>query len=101
AYVFLHETANYPRVMGTQFQLKSLHKDEFSYEMYLTDIAEEVKVDFLDAKTLTINDTILLQANFTLGMNEGTFKKRQSDNEIALLTIRFSNGKITQMYVDI
>lgn len=101
AYVFLHETANYPRVMGTQFQLKSLHKDEFSYEMYLTDIAEEVKVDFLDAKTLTINDTILLQANFTLGMNEGTFKKRQSDNEIALLTIRFSNGEITQMYVDI
>ena len=101
AYVFLHETANYPRVMGTQFQVKSLQNNEFSYEMYLTDEVEEVKVNFLDTKTLTINDTILLQGNFTLGMNEGTFEKQQSDNEIALLTIRFTNGEITQMYVDI
>src|SRR5699024_7571691 len=100
-YVFLDETANYPRVMGTQFQVKSLQNNELSYEMYLTDEVEEVKVNFLDTKTLTITDTILLQGNFTLGMNEGTFEKQQSDNEIALLTIRFTNGEITQMYVDI
>src|SRR5699024_376074 len=100
-YVFMHETANYPRVMGTQFQVKPLQNDEFSYEMYLTDVAEEVKVTLLDTKTLTINDTILVQENFTLGMNEGTFEKPQSDNEIALLTIRFANGEIAQMYVDI
>src|SRR5699024_12489837 len=99
--VFLHETANYSQVMGTQFQVKSLQNNEFSYEMYLTDEAEEVKLHFLDTKTLTITDTILLQGNFTLGMNEGTFEKQQSDNEIALLTIRFTNGEIAQMYVDI
>src|SRR5699024_309444 len=70
-YLFVNQSADYPKAMGFDLELKPLSDERYKYQMYVTDEAERVEVQLFDYASLLYNRPILTIEDPETGMNEG------------------------------
>ncbi|WP_164667577.1 S8 family serine peptidase [Virgibacillus doumboii] len=105
-YLFVNESANYPKAMGFEFSLKPFSNDNYVYHLYLTDPAERVEVRLYNPDTLMYERTFLKTEDVQVGMNEGYFKKSELGEPgkyMAIITVYLENDTIesyqTEVYI--
>lgn len=76
-YLFVNKTADHPRAMGLEFDLKMFESDTYVYKLYVTDHVEEISVELYDPDTLLYNRQLLTIDNPVIGTNEGEMKPAQ------------------------
>jgi minor extracellular serine protease Vpr len=94
-YLFINETADYPKATGFEFTLKSFSEDEFVYRLYLTDETRSVEVELYDPQTLIFDRTLFRMEDTQVGMNEGYLRKRdlgKPGRYLAIITVQLENG---------
>lgn len=95
-YLFVNETADYPKAMGFDFALKPFSDDTYRYDLYLTDPVQSLTVALYNPDTLVYDRTLLTSDNMAAGMNEGYIEKTEagaSGSYNALITIQLENGE--------
>lgn len=94
-YLFINQTADYPKVMGFDFSLKPFSEDMYTYHLYITEEAERVEVNLYDPDTLVYNRRLLQLTDLETGMNEGEIKRStlgESGHFKAIVTIQMTDG---------
>lgn len=95
-YLFINETADYPKATGFEFSLKSFSEDEFVYRLYLTEKTRSVEVELYDPHSLIYDRTLLRMEDTKIGMNEGYLNKRDlgpPGRYLAIITVQLENGQ--------
>ncbi|SEP73086.1 minor extracellular serine protease Vpr [Virgibacillus subterraneus] len=96
-YLFVNETADYPKAMGFEFSLKPFSDDQFVYQLYLTDPAKSVDVKLYNPETLIFDRQFLQTEEVQVGMNEGYLKESELGKPgryLAIITVHLENGKL-------
>src|SRR5699024_11089473 len=94
-YLFVNESADYPKAMGFEFSLKPFSDDMYVYQFYLTDPAERVEIRLYNPDTLLYDRTFIKTDDVQVGMNEGYFKKTELGKPgkyMALITVFPKDG---------
>ncbi|MFD2044423.1 S8 family serine peptidase [Ornithinibacillus salinisoli] len=103
-YLFINETADYPKAAGFDFHLKTFSDEEYFYQIYLTEKTESVKVDLYNPDSLLYERTLLHLEDVNVGMNEGYMKKSEigdPGNYKALITVQLESGKYESYEVEL
>ncbi|SDQ13132.1 S8 family serine peptidase [Virgibacillus salinus] len=96
-YLFVNETADYPKAMGFEFSLKPFSDDQFVYQLYLTDPAKSVDVKLYNPETLIFDRQFLQTEEVQVGMNEGYLKESELGKPgryLAIITVHLENGEL-------
>lgn len=99
-YLFIHETTNYPFLMGFGVGLKPFTQDDYMYQFYIVDEAHTLQVDLFDPHTLTFQQTLLTLTDLEAGLNKGDLRATmipEPGQYIAQITIEHEDGKITEI----
>ncbi|MUK89651.1 S8 family serine peptidase [Ornithinibacillus sp. L9] len=106
-YLFINETADYPKAAGFDFHVKPFSDEEYFYQIYLTEDTESVQVDLYQPDTLLYDRTLLQLKDVEVGMNEGYLKKSELGDPgsyKALITIQLDSGEYesyeVELYID-
>ncbi|WP_052345760.1 S8 family serine peptidase [Paucisalibacillus sp. EB02] len=94
-YLYINETADYPKATGFEFTLKPFSKDEFVYRLYVTEDNRSVEVELYDPHTLLFDRTLFRIEDTQVGMNEGYIKKRdigKPGRYLAIITLQLEDG---------
>ncbi|MFD1036857.1 S8 family serine peptidase [Virgibacillus byunsanensis] len=94
-YLFVNETADYPKAMGFEFSLMPFSDDTYFYKLYVTDEAKSVTVDLYNPGTLIYDRTFLELSDVEIGMNEGQMEKKELGKPgqyKALITVLLEDG---------
>lgn len=97
-YLFIHETTNYPLLMGFGVGLKPFSVDEYMYQFYLVEQAKSLRIDLFDPDTLTFVQTLLTLKDLPAGLNKGDLSLTDipaPGQYIAKLTIEQENDSQT------
>ncbi|WP_325034731.1 S8 family serine peptidase [Lentibacillus sp. Marseille-P4043] len=94
-YLFVNETADYPKAMGFDFGLEPFSDDRYVYQLYLTDSTQKVEVNLYNSATLLYERQLLTIDDPQVGMNEGKIAKSELGEPgtyKALITVQLENG---------
>ncbi|SHG68925.1 minor extracellular serine protease Vpr [Ornithinibacillus halophilus] len=94
-YVFINETADYPKASGFEFVLKPFSDDEYMYRLYLTEAVRKVAVELYEPGTLIHNRNLLEVDGNEAGMIEGFIDKKdigEPGSYHALVTVQLEDG---------
>ncbi|MGY0691223.1 S8 family serine peptidase [Virgibacillus sp. FSP13] len=94
-YLFVNETADYPKAMGFDFGLEPFSDDRYVYQLYLTDPTQKVEVNLYNSATLLYERSLLTIEDPQVGMNEGKIAKSdlgEPGTYKALVTVQLENG---------
>lgn len=94
-YLFINETADYPKAVGFEFTLKPFSEEEFIYRLYLTEETQNVDVELYDPQTLIFDRTLFHLEDTKIGLNEGYVEKRKlgkPGNYLAVITVQLEDG---------
>ncbi|MFS0673161.1 S8 family serine peptidase [Ornithinibacillus sp. 179-J 7C1 HS] len=94
-YLFINETADYPKATGFEFTLKPFSDDEFVYRLYVTEETRNVSVELYNPTTLIYDRTLIKMDDMQIGMNEGYLKKRdlgEPGRYLAVITVQLEDG---------
>lgn len=94
-YLFINETADYPKAMGFEFSLQPLSDDTFIYRMYAAEEIPKAEVDLYEPGTLVHVRTLLTMEDLHIGMNEGTISRKDAGppgSYIAIVRITLADG---------
>ena len=95
-YVFLSESAEYPKVMGFSFQLNQLDQDVYQYQMYVAEPVKSIQIQLYDPNSLMFEGTLTKWTDLEVGMNEGEIKRRnveQRGHFYGLIVVQLENGE--------
>ncbi len=76
-YLFVNNTADYPRAMGLEFSMKMFDRDMYTYKLYVADDVEEISIQLYDPDTLLYDRQLLKIDEPIMGMNEGELRESQ------------------------
>ncbi|GAA0605321.1 serine protease Vpr [Virgibacillus siamensis] len=96
-YLFINQTADYPKAMGFGFSLKPFSNEKYMYQMYVTEPAESVEVNLYNPDTLIYDRTFLKMEDVEAGMVKGHLKKSELGKPgkyHAVITVHLKNGQI-------
>lgn len=99
-YLFINQSADYPKAMGFEFSLKPFSDDTYVYHLYVTAPTESVEVNLYNPDTLVYDRTFLRSEDIQVGMNEGFFDKSELGKPgtyLAVITVHLKNGQ-TESY---
>jgi len=94
-YLFMNQTADFPKTMGFTFTLKPHTHDEYMYQLYVAEKAERVQVDLYNPDTLLFDRTLLTLTDVDTGTHEGNVKKEDAGSPgyyKALVTVQLKSG---------
>ncbi|MEN1967679.1 S8 family serine peptidase [Lentibacillus sp. N15] len=94
-YLFVNQTADFPKAMGFDLALKPLSDDSYKYELYVTEQAKRVEVQLYQAGTLLYDRPFITIDNPNIGLNEGEMTKHDLGDPgtyKALITVELENG---------
>ncbi|TCT26401.1 minor extracellular serine protease Vpr [Melghiribacillus thermohalophilus] len=74
-YIFVHETADYPRAGGLDFSFLPLKPDEYRFQIYLPEGADQLVVELYDPDTLQYQKTLIEEEDVRSGMYTQIFKR--------------------------
>src|SRR5690625_3325974 len=97
-YLFIHETTNYPLLMGFGVGLKPFSVEEYMYQFYLVEQSKSLRIDLFDPDTLTFVQTLLTLKDLPAGLNKGELSLTDipaPGQYIAKLTIEQENDSQT------
>lgn len=95
-YLFINETSDHPKAMGFNFSLKALARDEYQYQLYLTESAKTVDVRLYHPDTLVYERHLLHLKDMKSGLNEGDLRHSElgaPGEYIAIVTVELENGQ--------
>ncbi|MTW87299.1 S8 family serine peptidase [Virgibacillus dakarensis] len=95
-YLFVNQTADYPKAMGFDFSLKPFSDDSYMYQLYVTDPVKSVTVNLYNSATLLYERPFVTIDDPKIGMNEGEIDKRDLGEPgvyKALITVQLENGE--------
>lgn len=94
-YVWMNQTADHPRAMGLEFELKPFTKDDYTYKMFLSDDVESLDVHLYNPETLIREKQLLRLDDVKTGLNEGQLSKNklpQPGIYLVILTAQLTDG---------
>ncbi|WP_053071908.1 S8 family serine peptidase [Ornithinibacillus contaminans] len=94
-YLFINETADFPKATGFEFSLKPFSEDEYVYRLYVTEKAKSVSVELYDPQSLVFDRILFTMENIKTGMNEGYMSKREIGKPgyyLAIITVQQQDG---------
>ncbi|GAB4074804.1 serine protease Vpr [Barrientosiimonas marina] len=94
-YLFINETADYPKAMGFDLTVKPFTRGTYAYQFYLTDPAESVDVALYHPQTLVYDRTLFHTSDVQTGLNKGQLDESELGEPgqyVAVITIRLENG---------
>lgn len=94
-YLFINQSADYPKAMGFDLELKPLSDDRYKYQIYVTDDAKRVEVQLFDDASLLYKRPILTIEDPATGMNEGEMTKKEIGEPgiyKAMITVELEDG---------
>lgn len=94
-YLFVNQTADYPKAMGFGFSLKPFSNDEYMYNLYVAEETRHVQVDLYDPNSLLFERTLLKLDDVDVGMNEGHMKQSavgKPGHYQAIVTVQLETG---------
>lgn len=103
-YLFVNQTADYPKAMGFGFSLKPFSNDEYMYNLYLAEEAQHIQVDLYDPDSLRFERTLLQLEDANTGMNEGHVKQSNVGEPgyyKAIVTVQLETGEYESHETDI
>jgi minor extracellular serine protease Vpr len=103
-YLFVNKTADYPKAMGFEFELKTFSDDTYMYRLYATEDVKSAEVALYNPDTLLYDRTLLKQENLKKGMNEGELAKRKAGKPgyyKALITVQLEDGTFESVQTDL
>lgn len=106
-YLFINQTADYPKATGFEFSLKPFSDEEYIYRLYLTEKVKQVSVELYDPATLIYDRTLIQMENTSIGMNEGYLRKSEIGKPgryLAMITLELEDGSFesyeTELVID-
>ncbi|WP_174614938.1 S8 family serine peptidase [Virgibacillus ihumii] len=96
-YLFINQTADYPKTMGFSFSLKPFSDEKYVYQMYVTEPADSIEVNLYNPETLIFDRTFLRMEDVDPGMVKGQLKKSELGKPgtyQAVITVQLKNGQI-------
>ncbi|SFB26458.1 minor extracellular serine protease Vpr [Lentibacillus halodurans] len=96
-YLFVNQSADYPKAMGFDFTLKPFSDDTYAYQLYLTDPAESIDVMLYDPDTLMYEQTLLQSSDVDVGLNEGQMDQSELPKPgqyLAVINVKLKNGQM-------
>ncbi len=103
-YLFISETADYPKIMGFVFQLNQQDKETYLYQMYVSEPVRSVQIQLYQPHSLVYEGTLVKLTDLQVGMNEGQIKKRdvkQSGRYYGLIVVQLENGDFVNYETEI
>lgn len=94
-YLFINKTADYPRAMGFEFSLQPFSDDMYTYQLYLSEQAENVAVTLYNPDTLMYERTLLKFDDVKVGLNEGQLEQSELGEPgqyLAVINVKLNNG---------
>lgn len=106
-YLFINQTAEYPKAMGFSFTMKPFSNESYRYQVYVTEQVERLDVQLYDADTLLYDRNLLQLNHLNVGLNEGEITKAKTGKRghyKAVITVVLSSGEYesyeTELYID-
>lgn len=106
-YLFVNESADYPKAMGFDFSFEAFSDDTYRYQLYLPDPAESISVQLYHPQTLMYEQTLLESENIQVGLNEGKIDASQIDKPgayAAVISVKLADGTVesyqTRVYIN-
>ncbi|MFD2131508.1 S8 family serine peptidase [Pseudogracilibacillus auburnensis] len=103
-YVFINETANYPKVMGFSFRLNKLNKDVYKYQLYVAEPIKSVEIKLFNPNSLMYEGSLVKWTDLDVGMNEGEINKRNIKKKgkfYGLIVVQLENGEFVNYDTEI
>ncbi|WP_182199863.1 S8 family serine peptidase [Paraliobacillus salinarum] len=95
-YIFINQTADYPKAMGLELNIDPFNSKEYTYQLYLPEAVAEVKIDLYDPDTLMFVQTFIEEKDQSNGVLEGIIEKKHlpsSGDYIAAMTVLSKENK--------
>ncbi|HLQ72045.1 MAG TPA: S8 family serine peptidase, partial [Bacillota bacterium] len=94
-YLFINQTADYPKTMGFEFSMKPLSDSTYQYQLYVTDPTKHISIDLYDPDTLIYQRPFLELKDVHTGINKGEMKKAKAGKPghyKAIITVELEDG---------
>ncbi|HEX6594806.1 MAG TPA: S8 family serine peptidase [Bacillota bacterium] len=95
-YLFVNETADYPKAMGFEISLEPFSDETYKYQLYITEPVIHLDVELYQEDTLVYEGSLLSTDDLQPGMNEGYIEKKdvqqQPGKYRALITVQLEDG---------
>lgn len=96
-YLFIAETADYPRIMGFSFKIDLFEKDKYKYQFYAAERVKSLQVQLYEPNSLVYEGTLLKLTDLNVGMNEGEIRRSdivKRGRFYALIIVQLENGEL-------
>lgn len=96
-YLFVNQTAEYPKAMGFELELEPLTATNYTYRLYLPEPVETLTIDLYDPDTFAHVETIVERTETEVGILEGGFSAKHMEARASyLVNISIINqGEVT------
>ncbi len=103
-YLFIGETADYPRIMGFSFKIDRSDKDKYKYQFYAAERVKSLQIQLYEPNSLVYEGTLLKLTDLTVGMNEGEIRRsdiEQRGRFYAIMIVQLENGEVLNYSTEI
>jgi len=100
----LHETADYPRIMGFSFKIDRLDHNKYQYQFYAAERVKSLQIQLYEPNSLVYEGALLTLTDLTVGMNEGEIRRsdiEQRGQFYALMIVQLENGEVLNYSTEI
>jgi minor extracellular serine protease Vpr len=98
-YTIVNQTADFPRVMGFDFQLDRKNEKIYQYQLYMAEKVKSITVQLYDPDTLAYQGKLATWDDLEIGMNEGELKTREIKQDpgyyYGLIVVEDEDGNFT------
>ncbi|HLS65776.1 MAG TPA: S8 family serine peptidase [Pseudogracilibacillus sp.] len=94
-YMFIAQTAAYPKLMGFTFRLHDYDEKLYQYEMYVAEDVKSLEVQLYDEQSLVYKGKLTEWKNLEQGLHKGEIRKdaiTQRGHFYALIIVQLENG---------
>ena len=103
-YLFIAETADYPRIMGFSFKIDRSDQNKYQYQFYASERVKSLQIQLYEPNSLVYEGTLLTLKDLTVGMNEGEIRRsdiEQRGQFYALMIVQLENGELLNYSTEI
>lgn len=94
-YMFIAQTADYPKLMGFTFRMHEFDEKKYRYEMYVAEATTSLEVHLYDRESLVYKGKLFEWKDLEQGLHKGEIRKdkiEQRGTFYALIIVQLENG---------
>ncbi|MUV37390.1 Minor extracellular protease vpr [Lentibacillus sp. JNUCC-1] len=103
-YLYMNQTADYPKAMGIGVTLKPFSADAYTYQYYMTEDVKDLKIDLYNPHTLIHERVLLEDRDVKQGLNKGEMNKKEigpPGEYKGMIIMELADGTIETIETDI